>query len=387
MTARGRIFAVMAVGLGAALGPQPAPAHHSLTADYDDSKTAALKGVVTKWEWHNPHVYLFLDVTTGGRTVNWEVEYDATLDLKRVGWHRNMVRVGDVVSAEGVRARDGSNRISGRWITLADGRRMAAPPREPMKLAPPRSGPAKATPRWPDGHPRLGAEPGQRGYWADPSPGGLYDMTAGNIRMNWEGLLANIADAAKVAPFQPWAKALYEYRQRNFLKDDPMAFCLPPGGPRQFEDRYGILIIEQPERQRVIVYSGGGNRNWRIIPTDGRENPKPEEVTPTYYGYSTGKWEGDTFVVHSTAFAERFWFTNGGLPHTESLSLVERITRPDYNTLRYQVTVEDPATYTRPWTGVITLQWVPDADQEEYFCDDNNRETEHLSGKHETGAQ
>ena len=62
--------------------------------------------------------------------------------------------------------------------------------------------------------------------------------------MNRDGLLANIADAGKVAPFQPWAKGLYEYRQRNLLKDDPMASCLPPGGPRQFQVPYGLQILE-----------------------------------------------------------------------------------------------------------------------------------------------
>jgi len=383
MTRRGIAWLALGMVAGAGMLVVPSQAHHSIAAVFDESKTVTLKGVVTKWEWLNPHVYLFMDVAgANGRTTNWGIEYDGTLDLKRSGWRRDVVRVGDVVTIEGFRSRDNANRVSGRSLTLVDGRKLAAAPRE-IKLAPARSGAAKATPRWPDGHPRLGAGPGERGFWADPNPSGLYDSMAGNIRMNVDGLLANINDAAKVAPFQPWAKALYEYRQRNLLKDDPMAYCLPPGGPRQFQDRYGIQIFEQIERKRVFVLSGGGNRNWRIIDTDGRANPDPEEVTPTFYGYSTGKWEGDTFVAQSTAFTERFWFTNGGLPHTESLHLIERISRPDFNTLRYEVTVDDPQTYTRPWTGAWTLQWVPDADVEEYFCDDNNKETEHLSGKHE----
>jgi hypothetical protein len=74
--------------------------------------------------------------------------------------------------------------------------------------------------------------------------------------------------------------------------------------------------------------------------------------------------------------AERFWFSNGGVPHGESVKLTERISRPDYDTLRYEVTVEDPGTYTRPWTASWELQWVPGEDVDEYFCDDNNREIE-----------
>jgi hypothetical protein len=378
-------IALAAALIGAASWPMLA--HHSIAAAYDQSKAQRLQGVVTKFEWTNPHVYIYLDVRGNNNQVtNWEVEFGSTPDLKRVGgWRYDVLKVGDTVTAEGIRSRDGANRISGRTLTLADGKRLSEAPAD-RKLAPARTGKAKETPRWPDGHPRLGVVPGQRGFWADPSPGGLYESSAGNIRMNHEGLLASIGDAGKVAPFQPWAKALYEYRQRALFKDDPMAFCLPPGGPRQFQDRYGVQIVEQIERKRVIVLSGGANRNWRIIDTDGRQNPQPEEVTPTYYGYSSGRWEGDTFVVDSTAYTERFWFTNGGLPHTEGLHLTERISRPDFNTLRYEVTVNDPGTYTRPWTGGWTLQWVPDQDLPEYFCDDNNKETEHLSGKHETST-
>jgi hypothetical protein len=300
-----------------------------------------------------------------------------------MGWRSDSVKVGDQVTVEGIRARDGSNLVSGKVLSFADGRKFASGPAD-KRLAPPRTGQAKATPRWPDGHPRLGPEPGQSGFWADPSPSSLYEASAGNIRFDADGLLANIGDAAKVAPFQPWAKGVYIYRQQSLLKDEPMSFCLPPGGPRQFQDRFGVQIVDQPDRQRVMILSGGGNRNWRIINMDGRALADPEEVTPTFYGYSVGKWEGDTLVVESTAYTERFWFSNGGLPHTEFLRMTERISRPDYNTLRYEVTVDDPGAYTRPWTSVTTLQWVPDSDVAEYFCDDNNKETEHLSGKHET---
>jgi hypothetical protein len=164
-----------------------------------------------------------------------------------------------------------------------------------------------------------------------------------------------------------------------------MAYCLPPGGPRQFQDRYGVQILEQPDRQRIFVMSAGGNRNWRLIWLDGRKNPDPDDVTPTYYGYSTAKWEGDTLLAETTAFTERFWFTNGGLPHTEKLALVERISRPDFDTLKYEVTINDPGAYTKPWTGGFNLAWVP-ADVEEYFCDESNHETESLSGKHVSSA-
>ena len=176
----------------------------------------------------------------------------------------------------------------------------------------------------------MGVVPGEKGYWANPSAASLVETTAGNIRMDNNGLLANLDDAGKVAPFQPWAKGLYEYRQRTLLKDDPMLSCLPPGGPRMFQVAHGVQFLEQPERQRIFVMSGGGNRNWRLIYLDGRALPQSEDVTPTYFGYSSGHWEGDTLVVESDAFNERFWFSNGGLPHTESLHLTEKVFAPGF---------------------------------------------------------
>src|SRR4030095_9614639 len=92
-----------------------------------------------------------------------------------------------------------------------------------------------------------------------------------------------------------------------------------------------------------------GNRNWRVIYTDGRPQGQAAEVVLTYYGSSVGRWGKDTLIVDSIGYNERFWFTSGGLPHTEALHLTERFSRPDLTTLKYEVTVDDPQTYTRPW--------------------------------------
>jgi hypothetical protein len=122
---------------------------------------------------------------------------------------------------------------------------------------------------------------------------------------------------------------------------------------------------------RILVLLGGGNRNWRIIYTDGRPSIQPSEAVASYYGTSVGKWEGDALVVDSVGFNEKFWISNGGLPHTEALHLIERFSRPDMDTLKYEVTIDDPRAYTRQWTAAWTVQWVPDADLQEYFCEEN----------------
>ncbi len=318
----------------------PVWAHHSLSAVYDDKKPISLKGVVTKFDWSNPHVLVYIDVQNS----NWGFEFDSRIELRRSGWTQNSLQAGDVVTIEGNSARDGSKRANGKLVTLANGKKLSTvqPPPQASGL------PGKPAPHWPGGHVRLGPAPGDVGYWANPSVASLIENTAGNIRMNGEGLLANIADAAKVAPFQPWAKGLYEYRQRALLKDDPMAVCLPPGGPRQFQAPYGIRIVEQPERQRIFVLSQGGNRNWRLIDTDGRKLPNPDDATPTYFGYSSGKWDGGILTIDTVGLAERFWFTNGGLPHTEHVHLTERLSRPDAGTLKYEVTVGRPGRVHAP---------------------------------------
>ena len=376
---RGSALAGLALSLG--MAAMPLAAHHSFAAEYDDTKPVTLKGIVTRFDWTNPHVYFYLDVTdASGKITNWALEFASPAELERSGWTRDSLKVGEVVSVEGSLARDGSKLAGGKSVVLANGKKLSAPAGNGRVEARAAQS-SKPAPRWPDGHPRLGPAPGETGYWANPSAPSLIENTAAHVRMNADGLLLNIADADKVAPFKPWAKGLYEYRQRTLLKDDPMVSCLPPGGPRQFQVPHGIQILEQPERQRIFVMSGGGNRNWRLIYLDGRALPQSDDVSPTYYGYSTGHWEGDTLVLHTANFNERFWFTNGGLPHTERLHLTERISRPDFNTLKYEVTVDDPGTYTRPWTGGWTLQWIANQDIQEYFCDDSNRDPAHMAGK------
>jgi hypothetical protein len=347
-------------------------AHHSMAAVYDDRARVTLRGPVTKFDWANPHVWVFVETGNG----NWAVEFASRTELRRAGWTGESVRIGDEVRVTAHRARDGSRRAHGQTLTLPDGKKLrdavAAPVTHALR-------PKRPAPRWPNGRIRLGPEPGQAGYWANPSKPALYEDTGAVIAMSPDGLLRNLADAAKVAPFQPWARALYEYRQRTRLKDDPMAVCLPPGGPRQFQVPFGVQFLEDPNRPRIFVLSRGANRNWRNIDLDGRPLPEGEDVTPTYYGYSVGQWEGDTLVVRTVGLIERFWFSNGGLPHTESAKLIERISRPDYDTLRYEVTIDDPGAYTRPWTARWELQWIPGEDIDEYFCDDYNRELEHVN--------
>ena len=356
----------------------PLAAHHEILAKFDDHKPVTLNGVVTLVDWRNPHVHVFMNVPNANGFVNWAIEAESPIDLARNGWSRETLRPGDKIRVEGIAARNGSHQAWGNSIVIrATGRNVftvsTAPPPLPLE--------ARSTPRWPDRQPRLGSSPGgTQGYWAFPSKTALADTgspgsPAAGIAMDAWGLLSNLADAPKVAPMQPWAQALYIQRQRRFLQDDPMFLnCKPPGGPRQFQLAYGVQLVEDRDRKRIFVLIGSGNNNFRIINTDGRGHAGQvggDDDNPLYYGRSVGKWEGDTLVADTRGFNEDFWFTNGGLPHTDQLRLIERFSRPDFDTLKYDVTVEDPGAYTRPWSSSSTLRWVAGEEMPRHLCQDN----------------
>src|SRR5262245_16780325 len=358
------LFCVAAVAL-ASLSVCPVYSQRPFSASYDANRQVKLQGVVTRIDWVTPNAFFFIDVRDATGTIaNWAIDIGNPLELERDGWKRSTLRIGDTVAIDGIPARSEMRQASAKSVTRA-GKRLFGPP---VRRA---AAPASPAPRWPDGQIRLGPPPGKTGYWGAPSTKVLLENSAAKIPMTEDGLLTNIADADKVAPFLPWAKALYEFRQRRFLKDDPYSRCTPAGGPRQFQMPNGFQFIEQKELGRIMILLGGGDRNWRVIYTDGRPLGTAAEAVPSYYGSSVGRWEKDTLVVESVGYNEKFWLTSGGLPHTEALHLTERFTRTDFNTLKYDVVVDDPRTYRRTWTGGWTIQWVPDEDLQEYFCEDN----------------
>jgi len=229
-------------------------------------------------------------------------------------------------------------------------------------------GPSKPTPRHAGGRVNLGAPAGESGFWG--GGGSIVGRRGSSLPANPE---------VSGVPFQPWSKALYDARLKQGEKDDPHARCLPPGGPRQFQTPNGFEFIEQPERKRITIIFGGGPRSWRFIYLDGRPLPRLDDpdLIPTYFGYSTGRWDGDTLVVESTGYNEKFWFLRGGLPHTDALHLTERFSRPDFDTLKYEVTVDDPKAYTRPWSVSLTQRLMVDSEMLEFICLENEQSSKH----------
>lgn len=362
---------VLVIGVALLLSAAVAFSQHTLGAKFDLTKPLTLKGTVTQIDWANPEVHVLMKVPGTPRPVLWAVEVDGAIVLAKNGWTETSLKPGDTITVQGYTARDGSKQISGNTVTTASGKKVYSGTNGTL---PPRKVASGPTPRWPDGHPRLGPPPGETGYWSNPSKTAMVENGV-NVQMDPYGLLKNINDAPKVAPFQKWALDLYKYRQSNFLKDDPVfQFCKPAGGPRQYEMGPGFQFVEDPDFHRIFVMMGTGNRNRRVIWTDGREQVGQidgDADDPLFYGRAVGKWEGDTLVVDLKGFNEKFWMDNGGLPHTENLHLIEKFTRTDMKTLKYEVTVDDPATYTRQWTASWNLEWIPGQEIPYFLCQDN----------------
>jgi hypothetical protein len=307
-------------------------------------------------------------VPEGDQMVPWYVEVESPVDLEANGWRPDSLEPGDEIRVEGIRARDGSPQVWGNAIVLADtGQQVlnVSPP-EPVASS------SRPTPRWPDGQPRLGPPPGESGYWRPRTTVMMEDGV--DVEMEANGQLVDLDDAARVAPFHPWALALYEMRQSRFLADDPMFIgCKPPGGPRKFQVPYGVQFLEDRTFERIFFMNGGGNHDWHFIYTNDRPfrgHGAGDDGNLLFYGQARGRWEGDAFVVESVDFNEKFWFSNGGLPHTEQLRLTERFTRPDFDTLVYEATIDDVGAYTRPWTATWTLEWVAGEELPQYYCQD-----------------
>jgi hypothetical protein len=355
-----------------ALAAATVSAHHPIFGKFDQTQARTLEGVVTKLDWRNPHAHIFMNVVDDGEISNWAVEIESPAELHLSGWTRESLAPGDAIVVEGPLARDGSRQIWGTSVRRASSGQALFVLDTDLPRLPLQSRPA---PRWPDGHVALGATPDSAdGYWGYPTETALVEDGV-DVRISAYGQLLDINDAARVAPLQPWALALYQHRQSRFLQDDPMFLnCKPPGGPRQYQSRLGLQLVEDRERQRVFVLMGSGNNNYRIIYLDGREpvgQVGGDDQNPLYYGRSVGAWEGDTLVARTVGFNEDFWFTNGGLPHTSQLALTEKFTRTDYDTLRYEVTIEDPGTYTRPWSASWELNWVGGATLPVHICQEN----------------
>jgi len=178
-------------------------------------------------------------------------------------------------------------------------------------------------------------------------------------------------------PLKPEADALLKERIAWNGKDHPGAYCLPSGIPEKLNIPDGLKVIQTPD---VMLFLFESRTIYRQVFTDGRPLP-PEDVNPTWMGYSIGHWEGDTFVAETKYSNGKTWLDMRGLPATEKLRVVERYTRPTIGKVNIEVTIDDPGAYTKPWK--VNLNWTlqPDIELIESICEENNRDAKHMIGK------
>jgi hypothetical protein len=169
-------------------------------------------------------------------------------------------------------------------------------------------------------------------------------------------------------PYQPWAAALVKARVADDSRDDPHVRCLPDNPPRTWTLPHLTKAIHTP-KLLALLYEV--NAMYRQVFLDGR--PLPEDPTPSWNGYSIGRWEGDTLVVETSGFRDDLWLDMSGSPMSGAARMIERIRRPNYGTLEIELTVDDPKVYTRPWTVALTQTIAVDMELIDEFCLENEK--------------
>ena len=169
-------------------------------------------------------------------------------------------------------------------------------------------------------------------------------------------------------PYQPWAAELAKQRKADDGVDDPHVRCLPDNPPRTWGMPHLTKAVHTP-KLLVVLYEV--NAMYRQVFIDGR--PLPDDPNPSWNGYSSAKWDGDTLVIQTIGFRNDLWIDMGGSPMSEAAKLTERIRRPNYGTLELEITVDDPKVYTKPWTVKTSQVIEPDTELMDEFCLENEK--------------
>ncbi len=223
------------------------------------------------------------------------------------------------------------------------------------------------TPRAPDGKPDLS------GIWLTGStncPQGTdsESLTCGSeLPMGREGINFGV-NLPGGLPYQPWLAELAKKRTAEDSKSDPHVRCLPDTFLRAYSLPHLLKFVQTPG---LLVMLNEMNAGYRQVFIDGR--PLPADPVPSWQGYSTARWEGDTLVIDSAGFLDDLWIDWNGSVITEAAKVRERIRRPDYGHLEIEVTVDDPTAYTRPWTVTLRQRIALNTELVDEICLENEK--------------
>jgi hypothetical protein len=240
--------------------------------------------------------------------------------------------------------------------------------------------PTAGIPRTPDGKANLTAAC-PRTADGKPDLSGLWMMQPNrNATPNFPGCeptaqeFGNIAFTLKDGlPYQPWAAELVKKRRAEDRLHDPLSYCLPPGPVRLHTWSTPRKIIQTPG---LLVILNELNASYRQIFTDAR--PLPVDPNPSWNGYSSAKWDGDTLVVQTNGFRDGLWLDSLGNPLTDAGKMTERFRRVDFGHMEIELTVDDPKAYTKPWTVKLNHTIRVDTDLIDFICSENEKDTPHL---------
>lgn len=244
-------------------------------------------------------------------------------------------------------------------------------------------------PRLPDGKPNLTAstprtadgKPDFSGIWGLACP--VANAVNGTVRgpnvfcateVSVPPEFANIGRSIQDGlPYQPWAAEVVRKTRAAGRPDDPLSRCFPPGIVRLEVFPLFRKMIQIPG---LLVILNEHNTSYRQIFTDAR--PLPVDPNPSWNGYSSAKWEGDTLVVQTIGFRDGLWLDTGGSPLTDAAKVTEKFRRLNYGTLEIELTVDDSKAYTKPWSIKVTQIIAPDTELLDYICLENERDVQHL---------
>ena len=241
-----------------------------------------------------------------------------------------------------------------------------------------------STPRTADGRINMAA-PAPRTADGKPDLSGIWDKGLLPAEVPAPGLFSgagpgqafrDLKNAVSDLPLQPWAAELKARRYAQNSKDHPDAHCLPLHPIQLHLHPQPRKIVQTPE---VVLFIYEANDGRRQVFMDGRQLPTGE-FEPWWYGYSVGRWDGDTLVVESSGFKDQMWIDEYGTPGSDKLKVIERFRRLDYGTLEIQITVDDPRTFTRPFTFTLRQRLMPETELIEFVCGENNLSAKRLVG-------
>ena len=214
--------------------------------------------------------------------------------------------------------------------------------------------------------PRLSnGKPDLSGVWDHPRVGDMSKDVSGRCVGGTPGC-SSIGAHDLDSLLTPFGKA-----ENAKPKFDYGVHCLPWGYVRSWGTPYPLEFVQNANRLAILFEQ---NNMFHVVFTDGRDHPK--NLDPTWLGNSVGRWEGDTLVIDTMGFNGQTWLdTEPERLTSEKLHVIERIDRPDFQHLKYEVTVDDPQMYTRPWKNTRTFVLMkPGQEIMEYSCDENNKE-------------